>query len=193
MRIVVAITGASGVIYGKRLLESLAGKHELHVVVSEAAKKVAEYEGDGAKLDITALRKLIGKRKGSAIYEESDMAAPIASGSFKTDAMVVIPCSTKTLSGIANGYTENLVIRAADVMLKEHRKLVLVLRETPLSPIVIGNMLKLANIGVVILPACPGFYSKPKTISDMVDFVVGKALDSAGIDNNLYKRWTGKK
>ena len=193
MRIVVAITGASGVIYGKRLLESLAGKHELHVVVSEAAKKVAEYEGDGAKLDIAALRKLIGKRKGSAIYEESDMAAPIASGSFKTDAMVVIPCSTKTLSGIANGYTENLVIRAADVMLKEHRKLVLVLRETPLSPIVIGNMLKLANIGVVILPACPGFYSKPKTISDMVDFVVGKALDSAGIDNNLYKRWTGKK
>ncbi len=192
MRIVVAITGASGVIYGKRLCESLAGKHELHVVVSEAAKKVAEYEGSGAKLDIVALRKLIGKRKGSAIYMESDMAAPIASGSFKTDAMVVIPCSTKTLSGIANGYTNNLVIRAADVMLKEHRKLVLVVRETPLSPIAIENMLKLANIGVVILPACPGFYSKPKTISDMVDFVVGKALDSAGIDNALYKRWKGK-
>ena len=192
MRIVVAITGASGVVYGKRLLESLAGKHELHVVVSEAAKKVWHYEQD-AKLDLAALEKLIKKHKASALYSESDMAAPIASGSFKTDAMVVIPCSTKTLSGIANGYADNLVIRAADVMLKEHRKLVLVLRETPLSPIAIGNMLKLANIGVVILPACPGFYSRPKTISDMVDFVVGKALDSAGIDNNLYKRWTGKK
>jgi 4-hydroxy-3-polyprenylbenzoate decarboxylase len=122
-------------------------------------------------------------------YNEKDMDAPFTSGSFKTDAMVIVPCSMKTLAAIASGFSGNLITRSADVMIKEKRKLILVPRETPLSPIHLGNMLKLSRLGVTILPAMPGFYHKPKGLGDIIDFVVGKILDSLNIENELYQRW----
>ena len=175
MRIVLAITGASGIIYGLRLAQALKG-HELFVIVSKGAREVARYEG-------------VKIPKFGKEFDESDLSAPIASGSYKFDGMIVAPCSMKTLAGIAHGYSDNLVVRAADVAIKERRKLVLVPRETPLSPIHLENMLKLSRIGVDILPACPGFYHNPKKVGDLVDFVVGKALDRLGIENELFKRW----
>ena len=123
------------------------------------------------------------------ISDETNMAASVSSGTHKIDGMIVIPCSMKTLSGIANGYDETLVARAAGVTLKESRKLVLVTRETPLTAINLENMLKLARLGVVIMPPVPGFYTKPKTIADLVDHTVGKCLDQFDIEHNLYKRW----
>lgn len=179
MRIVVGITGASGIIYATRLLEVLKeNKVTTYCIVSDVAKRIAEYE-----------LKPGGTARFSECYGEKDVDAPFASGSFKIDAMVVVPCSMKTLSAIANGFSMNLIARAADVVLKEGRRLVLVPRETPLNSIHLRNMMKLSELGVTILPAMPGFYHKPKKIEDMVDFIVGKVLDSLGIENNLYKRW----
>jgi 4-hydroxy-3-polyprenylbenzoate decarboxylase len=175
MRIIVAITGASGIAYGTRLVEVLKkGGHETFVILSDAAKIVAKYEG--IKLP-------------REDHEESEIDAPIASGSFKVDGMIICPCSMKTLSGIANGYADNLIVRCADVMLKERRKLVLVLRETPMNAIHLENALKLARLGVQIMPASPGFYHKPKKIEDMIDFFVGKVLDQFDIKHQLFKRW----
>ena len=184
MRLVVAITGASGVIYGRRLLEILREKKvETHLIISKAAERVIQYELETTKKE---LEKLAGH-----VYDPDDFNAPIVSGSFKTDGMIVIPCSMKTLAGIAHGYSDNLILRAADVTLKEKRKLVLVPRETPLSAVHLKNMLDLASQGVLIVPAMPAYYHKPKRLEDLVDFVVGKVLDLLGIEHELFKRWSG--
>lgn len=182
MRLIVAITGASGVIYGKRLLEVLRGKNiETHLIVSQTSKKVIKHELDIAIRDI--------KNLANYVYEADDWGSPVVSGSFKTDGMVIIPCSMKTLAGIAHGYSDNVILRAADVTLKEKRKLILVPRETPLNAIHLRNMLELAENGVCIVPAMPAYYHKPIRIEDLVDFVVGKVLDILGIEHTLYKRW----
>ena len=183
MRLVVAITGASGVVYGKRLLEVLEGKSETHLIISRASEKLIEHELGTTKRELAKL--------ANNVYDEGDLCAPIASGSFRTDGMVIIPCSMKTLAGVASGYSENLILRAADVTMKESRRLVLVPRETPLSSVHLRNLLELSMQGVVIVPAMPAFYYGPKTVKDLVDFVVGKVLDSLGIKHELYKRWPG--
>lgn len=179
MRVIIAITGASGSIYGVRLLEVLNNYNiETHCIISDAAKRIIKHE-------------LSPKDRGklAKCYGEGDIEAPYSSGSFKIDAMVIIPCSMKTLAAISMGFSGNAITRAADVTIKEGRRLILVPRETPLSPIHIENMLKLSKIGVNILPAMPGFYHSPKNLKDMVDFVVGRVLDSLGIEHDLYKRW----
>ncbi|MEM3437762.1 MAG: UbiX family flavin prenyltransferase [Nitrososphaerales archaeon] len=185
MRIVVAITGASGVIYGKRLLEILLNKNvETHLIISKGAKEIIENELLLKKEDI--------ERLATYVHQINDLSSPLSSGSFITDGMVIVPCSSKTLAGIANGYSGNLILRAAEVMIKQGRKLILVPRETPISAIQLENMLKLSRIGVVILPAMPAFYHNPKSIDDLIDFIVGKILDSLNIEHNLFKRWSGR-
>lgn len=161
-------------------------KVETHLIISPAAEQNIEIE---TEYTISYVKSL-----ATYVYEYSDVAAGPASGSFKTDGMAVIPCSMKTLAGIALGYTENLLTRAAIATLKENRRLVLVPRETPLSIIHIQNMLRLARAGAVILPAMPGFYHRPKTVTQLVDHVVGKVLDVLNIEHELYERWgTGRK
>ncbi len=181
-RLVVGVTGASGVIYAKRLLEVLSEKNiETHVIVSKTAEKIIKHELEMSRVEFEKL--------GRYSYREDEVDAPLSSGSFKTDGMIIIPCSLKTLAGIASGYTDNLILRAADVTLKEKRTLVLVPRETPLNAIHLYNMLKLARIGAIILPAMPAFYHKPKKIEELVDFITGKILDILGIEHQLFKRW----
>lgn len=182
MRIVLAITGASGVIYGLELARSLSG-HELHIIVTNTAKEVIANELGDLKDALSELSEL-GK-----LYDENDFSSPLASGSFLCDATIICPCSMKTLSAVANGYSNNLVARAADIALKEKRKLILVPRETPLSAVHLGNMLKIASIGATILPASPAFYGKPRSIGELIDFIVGRVLDSLGIENKKFKRW----
>lgn len=182
IKIVVGITGSSGVIYGIKLLHFLNEFGvETHLVLSKWAEKNIEIETDE---NITQIKKM-----ASFEYKENDMAASISSGSFKTNGMIIIPCSMKTLASIANGYDDNLISRAASVTIKENRKLVIVPRETPLSQIHLSNMLKLAKIGVIILPAMPGFYHRPKTVNDLVLHIVGKTLDQFEINNDVFKRW----
>jgi len=182
MKILLSIGGASGSIYGIRLLEELiSSKVELHLIVSNGAKKIIEHETNYTFEDL--------KKKASFCYDNSDMFAGPASGSFKIDAMVVCPCSMKTLSAIANGYGDALASRAASCCLKEERKLILVMRETPLDLPGIKNMLSAKQAGATILPAMPGFYHKPKKIEDLVDFIVGKILDQLNIKHTLFKRW----
>jgi 4-hydroxy-3-polyprenylbenzoate decarboxylase len=182
MRIILAITGASGAIYGLELARSLKG-HELHIIATKSAREIMEEEIGGSGKLLSELSKL------GTMHDENSFSSPLASGSFIFDAMAICPCSMKTMSAIANGYSSNLVTRAADVSIKERRKLILVARETPLSPIHLENMLKLARLGVIILPASPGFYGKPKAIAELVDFIVGRVLDALGIKNSKYKRW----
>ncbi len=185
MDIAVAITGASGTAYGMRLAEELAkAGNKLEIVVSDGAKKVMDYELEGG-----AKKAIVRLRKFGKVYDENDMSADCASGSSAPDAFIVCPCSMKTLSDIANGYSKNLVRRGAEVALKEGKKLVLVPREMPFTAIQLENMLKLARLGVVIMPPQPAFYSKPKKIDDAVDFVVGKIMDVIGVKNSLYARW----
>lgn len=181
-RLIVGISGASGTIYGLRLLEVLRElKIETHLIMTKTAEEIVELES-WLKADEV-------KRLADQCYDVDDLSAPIASGSFQWEGMVVIPCSMKTLAGIACGYSQNLLLRTADVTLKEGRKLVLVPRETPLNSIHLENMLKLAKAGVVILPAAPAFYHKPKSVSDLVNYIVGKVLDIFQIEHQLYRRW----
>ena len=184
MKIIIGITGASGSIYATRLIEVLLEQNcEVHVVATASGWQVLKYECGVTKSDLAATV--------TAIHEVDNIGASIASGSFKTDAMVVLPCSMKTLGCIANGISDNLLIRAADVMLKENRPLLLVPRETPLNAIHLENMLKLSKIGVRIIPAAPGFYHKPTSLEELVDMMVGKICDSLGIEHNLFVRWKG--
>lgn len=182
LRLVVGISGASGVIYGLRTLEILHSmKIETHVVLSQWGEKNIEIETDKT---IEYVRSL-----ATALYGNDSLAAPISSGSFLHSGMIIVPCSMKTLASIANGYDETLISRAAGVTLKESRLLVVVPRETPLSRIHLQNMLKLAEAGAVILPAMPGFYHKPTSLQDMVDHLVSKIIDQFNIRNNLSRRW----
>jgi 4-hydroxy-3-polyprenylbenzoate decarboxylase len=183
--IVIAITGASGVVYGKRLLEVLRdmGK-ETTLVVTDPAKIILEYELGIEEEDI--------KNMASEYYSPKDLTSSINSGSFRFESMVIVPCTMKTLSAIANGYANNAVTRAADVTLKERRNLVIVPRETPLRSVHLENMLRISREGGIILPAMPGFYHKPENIAEIVDFIVGKILDVLGIENQLFKRWHGE-
>jgi len=182
MRILLSIGGASGSIYGIRLLEELIKSNvEVHLVVSDGAKDILEHETVYTYDDL--------KKKANICYENGDLFAAPASGSFHLDGMIVAPCSMKTLSAVANGYGDTLTSRAASCCLKEGRKLVLVIRETPLDLPSIKNMLMAKQGGAVILPAMPGFYHKPKTIADLVDFVVGKIFDQFNIEHSLFKRW----
>jgi 4-hydroxy-3-polyprenylbenzoate decarboxylase len=185
MRAVIAFTGASGIVYGVRLAEELSrGKAELSFAVSDGAKAVMESEMDGGAEGTLARLGKLGR-----VYGEKDFSAPFASGSGAPDAFVVCPCSMKSLSDIANGYSDNLVKRGAEVALKEGRLLVLVPREMPFTAIQLENMLKLARLGVAIMPPQPAFYPRPKSVSDQVDFVVGKILDRMGVESGLFKRW----
>ena len=179
MRFVVAITGASGSAYGIRLLKELPGEKVL--VMSEMAERIIPHE-TGMSLD--QVRELADE-----VYEDDDMFAPIASGSHRFDAMIVVPCSASSLGKIANGLADTLITRAAAVALKESRKLILVVRETPKSAVMLENELKLARCGTCILDANPGFYSKPQTVDDIVAFVVGRCMDQLGLEHSLYRRW----
>ena len=182
MHLIIAITGCSGVVYGVRLLEACRKLGvETDLIVSQAAEKLLELELGKTIKDI---RKLATRN-----YSQDDIAAPLASGSVKTDGMVIAPCSMKTLGAIASGIADNLITRAADVTLKEGRPLVLVPRETPLNLIHLENMVRLKLAGATILPAMPGFYHKPKEILELIDFIVGRILDVLGVEHKLYRRW----
>ncbi|HXT93501.1 MAG TPA: UbiX family flavin prenyltransferase [Trebonia sp.] len=184
-RIVVAITGASGVIYGVRAVEMLRSLPdvETHLIVTSGARKTLAYE---TATDAAAISKL-----ADAVYHEDDLAAPVSSGSYRTDGMVVIPCSIKTLSGIANCYDDNLVVRAADVALKERRRLVLVVRETPLHLSHLRLMTEVTAAGGIIVPPVPAFYHHPQTVDDIVDQTVGRVFDLFGLDAGAVRRWEG--
>lgn len=183
-RIVLAITGATGALYGIKLLNEFnhAGV-ETHLIISDSAKKTIELETDYYLSDL--------ETTNSQQHANSNIAAPPASGSFLHDGMVVAPCSMKTLSAIANGYADNLINRAADVAIKERRKLILLVRETPLSPIHLENMLKLARLGVIIMPPVMSFYHLPNSIEDMMKQLMGRIFDQLQIETSLVKRWTG--
>jgi 4-hydroxy-3-polyprenylbenzoate decarboxylase len=181
-RIVVGISGASGVTYGVRMLELLRKtEFETHLIISEAGKLNIEIETSYKPGEIEAM--------ADFTYDHKDMAAALASGSFLTEGMVVIPCTIKSLSGIANGYNENLLVRAADVTLKEKRKLVLVVRETPLHIGHLRLMTMAAEMGAHLLPPVPSFYHQPKTIDDIIDQTIGKVFDYIGIEHDLFNRW----
>jgi len=183
--LIVAITGATGVIYGIRLLEALAsaGDVETHLIISEAGETTIKYETERNVEDV--------KKLASYTYDINDIGARIASGSFQRDGMVIAPYTIKTMSALANSYNENLIIRAGDVTLKERKKLVLALRETPLHIGHLRNMERLTEMGGIIMPPVPAFYHRPKTIEDIVDHTVGKMLDMLGIKHKLFHRWSG--
>ncbi|MCW3790881.1 UbiX family flavin prenyltransferase [Paenibacillus sp. SZ31] len=191
-RLVVGITGASGSIYGIRLIETLLDlEYNVHLVISNAGWRVLKEEMDW---DVTnrdaVLEEKFGNRAGSLIYHPvSDIGASIASGSYLADGMIIMPCSMGTLSSIAQGSSDNLMSRAADVMMKEGRTLILVPRETPLHAIHLENMLKLSRLGVRMIPAMPAFYYKPQTMDELIMFLVGKVLDSLRIPHQLFTRW----
>jgi flavin prenyltransferase len=185
LRIVVGINGATGVVYGIRLLEALAAIKgiETHLIISHAGVRTIEIETDYKAEDVRAL--------ATCNYQIDDIGACLASGSFLRDGMIIAPCSMKTLSALAHSYTDNLLTRAADVTLKERGKLVLLVRETPLHLGHLRNMTRAAEIGAIIMPPIPAFYHRPDSIQDIIDHTVGKALDLFRIEHNLFRRWPG--
>jgi 4-hydroxy-3-polyprenylbenzoate decarboxylase len=184
LRLVVGISGGSGVIYGIRLLEVLRElKVDTHLIMSTAGKETIVLETDWKVAQVESL--------ASKVYAFNDIASSLSSGSFQTDGMVIMPCSMKTLAGVASGYSDNLILRAAEVTLKERRPLILVPRETPFTAIHIENLLKVARSGGIIVPAMPAFYHRPKEISELVDHLVGKVLDLLKLEHTLYRRWSG--
>jgi 4-hydroxy-3-polyprenylbenzoate decarboxylase len=185
MLIIVGITGASGVIYGIRLLEVLKKNKEVetHLIISEAGEEIIKHETDW---DLKKVRAL-----ADVCYDIDDIGSRLSSGSFKRDGMVIAPCSMKTLSALANSYSDNLIARSADITLKERKRLVLLARETPLHLGHLRNMVKLTEMGAVIFPPVPAFYHKPQTIQDLIDYTVGRVLDIFDIKHNLLPRWSG--
>ena len=185
MLLIVGITGATGAIYGIRLMEILHDikNIEAHLIVTEAGAESIKHETGWELNQIYSL--------ANHHYNIDDIGARLASGSFKRDGMIIAPCTIKTMSAIANSYTTNLLIRAADVTLKERKKLVLMVRETPLHLGHIRNMEKITEMGGIILPPVPAFYHKPQTIEDIIDHTVGKVLDIFDIEHSLYRRWQG--
>jgi 4-hydroxy-3-polyprenylbenzoate decarboxylase len=185
-RLVVAITGSTGAIYGVRLLEHLRAKGdiELHLILSNPAKRTLAEETDFSVKDIEAL--------AHVVHDNRDIGASVASGSFRTEGMVVAPCSMKTASALATGLTDNLISRAGDVTLKEGRRLIAVVRETPLHVGHLRQLVALAEIGAVILPPMPAFYNRPRTVDDIVDHTVARILDRLGIAQDLVPEWTGR-
>ncbi len=185
MVLVIGITGATGCIYGIRLLEVLSTMSDIetHLVISEAGELTIKHETDRCVADI---RKL-----ASHSYDIADVGARISSGSFQREGMIIAPCTVKTMSALANSYNENLIIRAGDVTLKERKKLLLLFRETPLHIGHIRNLERLTEMGAIIMPPVPAFYDKPKPIQDIGDHTVGKMLDMFGIKHNLFQRWAG--
>lgn len=184
-RIIVGITGATGVIYGVRLIERLREANiESHVVISRWGARTLQHETRYSREEVEAL--------ADAAYKPDDLGAAISSGSFQTDGMIVAPCSAKSLAAIAHGYGSSLIHRAADVTLKERRRLLLAVREAPLSDIHLENMLKLSRMGVVIFPPLPAFYSHPATLDDVVDHTVARVLDHFGISLPGATRWDGE-
>ena len=180
--IVVAMTGATGAVFGVRLLEELrVAKVRTELIISEWAKTNIRLETGLRVEDIESL--------ATASYSSANLAAPISSGSHRVDGMAVVPCSMKTLGAIANGFGDNLIHRAADVMLKEKKPLLLATRETPLNAIHLRNMLDLARLGVTIMPPMPAFYNRPETIEDLVDHFVARVMDQFGIETGLARRW----
>jgi 4-hydroxy-3-polyprenylbenzoate decarboxylase len=181
MRIVVGITGASGTIYAQRLVEKLSKKVDLEIVISEIGKQVIEHENPEFLTNLGEFGK---------VYEINNFNVSIASGSHLFDAMIIIPCSMKTLGLIANGIANNLIIRAAEVCIKEKRKLILCPRESPLSPIHLENMSNLSKLGIIIAPLMPSFYTKPKTIDDLIENTINRVLDLLGLPVEDAKRWS---
>ncbi|MEJ2685321.1 MAG: UbiX family flavin prenyltransferase [Candidatus Sulfobium sp.] len=193
-RYVMAITGATGPVIGLRVLRSLAGAFDVHLVISTQSFSIIRDETGldltgGAEGDIQAGVRAACGSDDIYYYDERNFEAPISSGSFITEGMCVVPCSMKTLAGIAGGYANSLTERAADVTIKEGRPLLLSPREMPFSAIHIGNMLKLSRMGVKIAPPVVGFYHKPETVDDIIDFIAGKILDAIGVQHDLYRRW----
>ena len=181
-KIVVGITGASGSIYAVRLIEVLREQGiEVYAVITDSGQRVLDYECGVTMEELS--------RRVDVLYPNTDVGAAIASGSFRMDAMVVLPCSMKTAGAIAHGVTDDLLTRAADVTLKEGRRLLLVPRETPMHEIHLENLLRLARAGGVVMPAAPGFYHRPETLDDLVNMMVGKILDRLGIEAELFTRW----
>ena len=184
-RLIIGISGASGIIYGVRLLEILKAMEniETHLVITKAAERTRDYETSFTSKDIKDLADIV--------HPVNDIGATIASGSFKTEGMIIAPCSVKTLAEIATGVTTSLISRAAEVCLKERRKLILAVRETPLTLTHINNMKTVTENGGIITPPVPAFYHQPKTINDIVDHTIGRWLDLLNIESDLVKRWEG--
>ncbi len=185
MILIIGITGASGAIYGIRLLEVLKQDKdvETHLVISKSAQRTIEYETNYTTEQVQKL--------AHHCYDNSDIGAALASGSFHRDGMIIIPCTIKTMGALAHSYAENLIVRAGDVTLKERKRLVLTVRETPLHLGHLRTMVQLTEMGAIILPPVTNFYTKPKTIDDLINHIVGRALDLFEIDHNLVKRWEG--